>query len=76
LFNKLAFAVGAAEINLEEPRKSLKTTTDRTVSIWVNLARLEMLRLFGTPTEVRTALDQGFRLFEPESGAATSSVDA
>lgn len=47
-FNKLAFAVGAAEINLEELRKSLQTTTHRTVSIWINQARLEMLILFGT----------------------------
>jgi hypothetical protein len=68
LFNMLAVAVGAAEIDLEELRNSLQSEINRTVSIWVNQARVGMLGLFGTVQEVHAAMDQVFLLCEPKSG--------
>jgi hypothetical protein len=71
-FNMLAVAVGAAEIDLEEPRNSLQSEIVRTVSIWVNQARVGMLGLFGTVQEVQAAMDQVFLLCEPKSGEPKS----
>ena len=55
-FNKLAVEVSAVEINLEELRNSLQSETDRRISIWVNLARGEMLSLFGKTEELHAAM--------------------
>jgi hypothetical protein len=55
-FNSLAVEVGAAEINLEELRNSLQSETNRKISIWVNLARLEMLSTFGKTDEMHAAM--------------------
>jgi hypothetical protein len=57
-FNELAVEVGAAEIDLEEVRGSLRTETDRQVSSWVNLARADALSLFGTVQEVIEVLQK------------------
>ena len=67
-FNMLAVTVGAAEIDLEELRNSLQSEIDRTVSIWVNQARMGMLGPFGTVQGVHAAMDQVFLLCEPKSG--------
>ena len=63
-FNELAVEVGADEINLEELRNSLQSETDRRISTWVNLARVEMLSLFGKTEELHAAMAQGFLLFK------------
>ena len=55
-FNELAVEVGADEINLEELRNSLQSETDRTISTWVILARVEMLSLFGKTEELHAAM--------------------
>jgi hypothetical protein len=70
-FNMLAVAVGAAEIDLEELRNSLQSEIDRTVSIWVNQARVGMLGLFGTVQEVHAAMDQVFLRANPNQARAT-----
>ena len=74
-FNELAHQVGAAEINLEELRNGLQSETDRRISIWVNLARAEMLSLFGTTEEMHAAMDQVFLLCEQKSGEGDTAVD-
>jgi hypothetical protein len=66
-FNELAVEVGVAEINLEELRNSLQSETDRKISIWVILARVEMLSTFGKTDEMHAAMAQGFLLFKSES---------
>lgn len=66
-FNELAVEVGAAEINLEELRNSLQSETDRKISIWVSLARVEMLSTFGKTDEMHAAMAQGFLLFKSKS---------
>jgi hypothetical protein len=58
-FNELAVEVGDAEINLEELRNSLQSETDRRISTWVSLARMEMLSLFGKTEELHAAPVQG-----------------
>jgi hypothetical protein len=68
LFNFLARAAGATEINLEEHRNSLQSETDCHVSIWVNLARVAALGTFGTEEQMHAAMDQYALLFEPRSG--------
>jgi hypothetical protein len=65
-FNPFARAVGAAEINLEELRKSLQPEIDRQVSIWVALARSEMLNTFGEEREVQAAIAQYSAFFRTE----------
>jgi hypothetical protein len=64
-FNLLAVELGAAEIDLEDLRDSLQSEVERTVTIWVHQARLEMLTLFGEMEETRSALDQHFLLCQP-----------
>jgi hypothetical protein len=73
-FNELAVEVGAAEINLEELRNSLQSETDRTISTWVILARVEMLSLFGKTEELHAAMAEGFLLFKSKSDEAPKSV--
>jgi hypothetical protein len=65
-FNPLADALGIAGISLEELRSSLQSETVRRVSIWVNLARMQMLSTFGTPEEMHAAMDRGFQLVDPK----------
>jgi hypothetical protein len=67
---------GAAEINLEELRNSLQSEADRRISVWVNLARVEMLSLFGKTEEMHAAMDQFYLLVEPKSGESNNAVDA
>jgi hypothetical protein len=66
-FNELAVGVGAAEIDLEELRNSLQSETDRKISIWVSLARGEMLNLFGKTEEMHAAMKQFLLMFGPKS---------
>jgi len=68
-FNFFTSLVDIAPINLEDLRKSLQSDTERKVAIWVNLARVEMLNVFGRTEEMHAAMDQFSRLFGPESGA-------
>jgi hypothetical protein len=63
-FNELASEVGAAEIDLEEVRNSLRSETNRQISIWVHLARTAALSTFGTKEEMLAAMDQYFLLFK------------
>jgi hypothetical protein len=75
-FNELAVEVGAAEINLEELRTTLQSQSDRTIAMWVNLARVQMLSTFGTTEEMHAAMDQFYLLFEPKSGEGNNAIDA
>ena len=76
-FNELASEVGAAEIDLEELRNSLRSETDRRISTWVNLARVEMLSLFGKTEEVHAAMDKCSILFKSKCPEAPmNSADA
>jgi hypothetical protein len=59
-FNLLAGELDVADLNLDDLRNSLQSETDRRVSIWVNLARLEMLNTFATLEEMRPAMDRYF----------------
>jgi hypothetical protein len=59
-FNLLVGESDVAEINLDELRNILQSETDRRISIWVDLARLEMLNTFGTAEEMRAAMDRYF----------------
>jgi hypothetical protein len=67
-FNLLARSAGTAEIDLGELRKSLQPETDRQISIWVSLARLETLSAFGNLEDVHAAMDRLFLLCERKSG--------
>jgi hypothetical protein len=67
-FNLLARSSGTAEIDLEELRKSLQSETDRQISIWVSLARLETVSAFGNLEDVHAAMDRLFLLCERKSG--------
>jgi hypothetical protein len=73
-FNFLARAVDADEINLEELRNSLQSETDRQVSIWVHLARVQALDLFGTEKETHAAMEQSFLLFKSNCGEASGNA--
>ncbi len=68
VFNCLARSVSTAEISLQELRKSLQSEIDHQITIWVNLARVTMLSLFGQYEEVHAALDQCFASVEMKSG--------
>lgn len=57
-FNFLARATGAAEINLEKFRNSLQKEIDHQISVWISLARVEALSLFGTEEQMHGAMDQ------------------
>jgi len=57
-FNSLARATGAAEINLEKFRNSLQKEIDHQISVWISLARVEALSLFGTEEQMHGAMDQ------------------
>jgi hypothetical protein len=63
-FNELAVEVGAAKIDLQEVRNSLRSETDRQISIWVHLADTAALSTFGTKEEMHAAMDQYFLLFK------------
>jgi hypothetical protein len=67
-FNFLASSAGTAEIDLGELRESLQPETDRQISIWVSLARLETLSAFGKIGDVHAAMDRLFLLCERKSG--------
>ena len=67
-FNRLARSAGTAEIDLGELRKSLQPETDRQISIWVSLARLETLSAFGNLEDMHAAMDRLFLLCERKSG--------
>jgi len=58
MFKRLARATGAAEINLGKFRNSLQKETDHQISIWISIARVEALSLFGTEEQVHAAMDQ------------------
>jgi hypothetical protein len=73
-FSELAVEVGVAEIDLEELRNSLQSETDRKISVWVNLARLEMLSTFGKTDEMHAAMNQFSLLFGPKSGEGNVGV--
>jgi hypothetical protein len=74
-FNLLARTVGAADINLEELRKSLQSETDHQVSIWVHLAHTGTLSLFGTEKEIHDAMEQSLLLFKSNCGETSDNVD-
>jgi hypothetical protein len=74
-FNFLARAVDADEINLEELRNSLQSETDRQVSIWVRLAHVQALDLFGTEKETLAAMEQSLLLFKSNCGETSDTVD-
>jgi hypothetical protein len=67
-FNQLASAVGTAEINLEELRKSLQSAVEEQIAIWEKLALVTTEDLFGRSEGAKAALDQCFLLCEPKSG--------
>jgi len=76
-FNLLARSTGAAEINPEELRNSLQSETDLQISIWVHLARVQALDLFGTEKQTHAAIEQSFLLFESNSvGVSDNGPDA
>jgi hypothetical protein len=57
-FNVLARAVGVVEINPEELRNNLEPEKARHISGWVNLARAEMLSVFGQDGELHAAMEE------------------
>jgi hypothetical protein len=61
----LANILGAAEISPEQLRSSLQSEIDRQASIWINLAYVAVLGLFGRDQEMRVAMDQYSILFNP-----------
>jgi len=63
----LARSAGTAEIELGELRKSLQPETDRQISIWVSLARLETLSAFGNLDDMHAAMDRLSLLCECKS---------
>jgi hypothetical protein len=65
-FNFLARAVDADEINLEEPRNSLQSETDRQISIWALLAFTTTLSTFGTEKEMHAGNGTKFPSFQIE----------
>lgn len=65
-FNELAGGVGAAELDLEEVRNSLRSETNRQISIWGHLARTAALSTFGTKQQMHAAMDQYFLPFKIE----------
>jgi hypothetical protein len=67
-FNWLASSAGTAEIDLGGLRESLQPEIDHQISIWVNLARLEMLSAFGNLKDVHAAMQRLFLLCESKSG--------
>lgn len=73
--NFLAGALDIAEINLDQIRNGLQSEADRGISMWINLARVQMLSVFGKKEEMYAAMNQVPRLFEPKSGAG-STVNA
>jgi hypothetical protein len=75
-FNRLARSAGTAEINLGELRKSLQPETDRQISIWVSLARLETLSSFGNLEDMHAAMDRLFLLLKPKSDEDNNAADA
>jgi hypothetical protein len=75
-FNFLARAVDADEINLEELRNSLQSETDCQISIWVHLAYIKALSLFGTEKEIHAAMEQSYRLFKSNCCEASDNVEA
>ncbi len=66
-FNLLARSAGTAEIDLGELRKCLQPETDRQISIWVSLARLETLSAFGNLDGMHAAMDRLSLLCECKS---------
>jgi hypothetical protein len=52
------------EINMEELQNSLRSETDRQISIWVHLARTAALSTFGAEKEMHAAMEQGLLLFK------------
>jgi hypothetical protein len=74
-FNSLARAVDVAEINLEELRNSLQSETDRQVFVWVHLAHVQALDLFGTEKETLAAMEQSLLLFKSNCGETSDTVD-
>ena len=75
-FNKLAVEVGAAEIDLEEVRNSLRSETDRQISVWVHLGRIAALSTFGREEEMHAAMDKCSILFKSKCPAPMNSADA
>jgi len=67
-FNFLACSAGTAEIDLGELRENLQPETDRQISIWVTLARLETLSAFGNLDDMHATMDRLFLLCEGKSG--------
>jgi hypothetical protein len=67
-FNFMARSEETAEIDLAELRESLQPEIDRQISIWVTLARLEMLSAFGSLEDVHAAMQRLFLLCERKSG--------
>ncbi|MBZ5547400.1 MAG: hypothetical protein LAO22_05430 [Acidobacteriia bacterium] len=70
-FNFLARSLGSAEINLEDLRKSLQSETDRQISVWISLARVATLSVFGNDEEMDAAMDQHFLLCEAPDPCTT-----
>jgi hypothetical protein len=60
------FEFRSAEETTHE-QSSTSRQGDRRISIWVNLARMEMLSLFGKTKEMHAAMDQLSLLLEPKS---------
>jgi len=56
-FNESAEKVGASPIDLDPIRNSLQSQVNGQISSWVNLARLEMLDVFGTEAEFRATFE-------------------
>jgi hypothetical protein len=70
-FNLIAVEVGVPEIDLDQVRKTLQPETERTVSIWLNLAKITMLDLFGTTGETETEIER-VRIFSGKDGLERS----
>jgi hypothetical protein len=73
-FNELAAEVGAAEIDVEEVRNSLRSETDRQISGWIHVGRIATLSTFGMTEEMHAAMDKCLIFFRSICPEAPSTL--
>ena len=73
LFNIVAGTLNIPKINLDDLRNSLQSETDRRISRWVSLARMQMLSTFGNLEDLHAAMEQFSPLLESKSESTEPS---
>jgi len=73
LFNIVAGTLNIPKINLDDLRNSLQSETDRMISRWVSLARMQMLSIFGNLEDLHAAMEQFSPLLESKSESTEPS---